>query len=405
MPRTAGLLALAAITVVASCASGGAHATTVGWTSVRSAAFAGADITVVLPGDAAHPWLVGGSRSGAVAIWWASAATGPWYAATFTTVSGDGPSDTILGLARSGAVTAAFGSHASPIHGNPRPSPWTSADGGRSWSEVPTLRELFGGENIVGLGALTGGPHGLFVAGTWVNHADRAVATVWRSTDGRRWTRNDSDPALAGGAGELTEAAAVGDAASGVVAVGSALVPTLAAPAGQRGALWASDDGAAWSRVDVTDRSLNAGDGQVQVERVEPSPTGGWIAAGVRTSAGRAQVVVWTWGAGVALHATPVGSAVDANGALAVGGLAVTPSAVLVTASTVLVTASAAGRPLLWAGHLDGHGRAGQWRAVTPPAAAPPSGLRAVLVASAGGSTVVALRGISGSQLWTGALG
>jgi hypothetical protein len=378
-----------------ACSSSPPGRLALAWSRPDASVFSAADLTATLPGGGSDPWLVGGSSGGAVAIWWAAGVRGPWHRATFTAVTNDGPLDTILGLARTGAVSVALGSHGSPIHGIPRPSPWMSADGGRSWSEVPTLRELFGGENIVGLGALTAGPHGFFVAGTWVATDNRSVATVWQSPDGRRWARDDHDPSLAGSPGELTMAEAVGDRADGLVAVGSALVPTPAAPAAQRGAVWQSADGAAWSRLDAGAPSLGAGPGQVQVERAAAT-AGGWVAAGVSSVGGRAQVVVWTWRPGGELAATALPSpAITGN--VAVGGLAV-------TASSVVVAAAVDGAPALWLAPLSAAGRPGRWRPVSPPPGPLPPGLRTVALADDGTAVAVVIRGATGSQLWVATL-
>jgi hypothetical protein len=354
--------------------------------------FDAATIGTVLSGRGAEPWLVGGSTSGGVAIWSANSPGGPWLPATFTTVSGDGPYDTITGLARSRGVTAAFGSHPSPIHGNPRPSPWTLADPGASWHEVPVLRELFGGENIISLGGLTGGEHGFFIAGTWIAASNRAVATVWRSTDGRSWVRNDGDANLAGVAGEITMADDVADGPGGIVAVGSALIPTPAAPTAQHGALWESSDGATWTRVGLHHPSLDAGAGQVQVERVQPLPLG-WVAAGIRSVGGRSEAVVWTWGPNQQLSAERLPLPAPTPTGVVVTGLAV-------TSSSVIVAGAALGRPLLWTGRVGPGGRVGHWRPVTAPTATPPARLDAALVAAEGGTTLLALRGAGGSQLW-----
>jgi hypothetical protein len=217
------------------------------------------------------------------------------------------------------------------------------------------------------------------------------VAAVWQSPDGRRWVRNDHDASLAGARGELTMAEAVGDRADGLVTVGSALVPTPAAPAAQRGALWQSADGAAWSRLDAGAPSLGDGPGQVQVERVAPTAAG-WAAAGVRSLGGRSEVVVWTWRPGRAPAATTLPSSATA-GELAIGGLAVTPA-------SLLVAAAADGGPELWLAPLGAAGRPGPWRPLDPPPGPAPPGLRAVALASDGATVALVLRGAIGSQLW-----
>ncbi len=353
--------------------------------------FAHADVAAVLAGTGTAPWLIGGAVGGRVAIWSAGVAAGPWRLAAMAPVSGDGPDDTILGLARVGTVALAFGNHPSPIHGNPRPSPWTSMSPFTAWNEVTTLRELFGGENIVGLGGVAGGPHGFEIAGTWIDAGNRAVATVWTSADGRAWTRNDHDPQLAGAAGELTTAADVADAPSGLAAVGAALVMGSTSGA-QVGAIWESPDGRIWSRVDPGDAVLGGGDGEVEVEHVRPLGRG-WIAAGVSTVAGRSRILVWAWGPGQRLVVTAVAPALPAGANLVVSDVAVTSTA-------VLVAAVAAGRPMLWIGPVGATHLPGRWRPVAAPPAGVPAGLRSALVATSGGSTVLVLRGLNQTALW-----
>jgi len=385
-----------AVVLAGACSAAPDGPVQAAWIPVGGDSFAHADVAAALAGTGTAPWLVGGAVGGRVAIWSAGAAAGPWRLTAMAPVSGDGPDDTILGLARVGTVGLAFGNHPSPIHGNPRPSPWTSTSPFTAWNEIPTLRELFGGENIVGLGGVAGGPHGFEIAGTWIDAGNRAVATVWTSADGRAWTRNDHDPELAGRAGELTTAADVADAPSGLVAVGAALVMGSRTGA-QVGAVWGSQDGRTWSRVDPGDRALGASDGQVELERVRPLGAG-WIAAGVSTAAGRSRVLVWTWGPAQRLVVAAVAPALPAGANLVVSDVAVTSSA-------VLVAAVAGGRPLLWMGPVDAMHLPGRWRPVAAPSAGVPAGLRAVLVATDGGSTVLVLRGLDATALWRAALG
>ncbi len=350
------------------------------------------DVEAVLAGDQAHAWLLAGATVGTdgsrrVAFWSAPAAGGAWQPAATSTVSGDGPEDTISGLARMGPTSVAFGSRPSPIHGIPRPSPWVAGPAAGPWQEVPVLRELFGGENVVGLGGLAGGPHGFTIAGTWVNPSNRAVATVWRSPDGRHWQRNDTDPALGGTRGEYTSAVAVADAASGLAVVGSALAPTPADPAAQRGALWQSTDGTTWARVGAGDPSLQGHATQVRADHVVAFD-GGWVAVGARTTPTSAAVVIWWWGRGSQL----VSTAVTVPGP-------VTATALAVAGDELLVGALAGGHPRLWAATVRGAG-APHLRAISTPPHAGTAARAALLLAADGGRALLVI----GPRVWWGAL-
>lgn len=353
------------------------------------------DVEAVLAGDGTSPWLAAGAtisvdRGRQVAVWTAPSPAGLWARASTAAVSGDGPQDTITGLARDGSVTVAFGSRSSPIHGIPRPSPWVAVNrAATSWQEVPTRRELFGGENVVAIGGLAGGPHGFTVAGTWSNKADRPVATVWRSGDGRSWQRDDADPSLTGARGQFTAALDVADGPTGLAAVGSVLTVSPANPYAERGALWESRDGSVWDHVGDEDGRLGRPGEQVRVDLVA-ALGGGWIATGSRTTPGSSALMVWSWGP----RGRPAATALAAAGPVHATALAVSDTA-------VVVGGVAGGRPVLWEARTSGGLRVGRWRRVALPSQPRVGGATRVLVAARGPSVLLVVGTSAGSWLWS----
>jgi hypothetical protein len=238
------------------------------------------------------------------------------------------------------------------------------------------------------VGGLAAGPHGFTIAGTWVNAANRAVATVWRSADGRTWQRNDTDPALGGATGEYTSAVAVADAPWGLAVVGSALAPTPADPAAQRGALWQSTDGTTWDRVGAGDTSLEAHATQVRVDHVVAFGAG-WVAVGSRTTPTSSAMVLWSWRPGNRLQATTV----EAPGPVS--------ATVLAASGTELVVgALAGGRPRLWTASVRGGGGPPRLRTIGLPPGAGTGTKGALLVAVSGVEALLVI----GPQVWWGAL-
>jgi hypothetical protein len=249
-------------------------------------------------------------------------------------------------------------------------------------------RELFGGPNVVSIGAMSGGPHGFTVAGTWISPRNRVVAAVWRSSDGSRWARNDTDPALGGRPGETPLGYAVADGAPGLLLVGAAEEPV----AGQEdGALWYSPGGSAWVRVAADAPSLTR-PGQTVVDAVQPLADG-WLAGGGWTSAGHAVPVVWAVRAGptrqVIATALPTSRSARSS--------AVTDLAVTATAAVAAGVVDA--HPALWWAPLHA-GRLGGWQAIAAPPLAAPARYRLGLAAAGQGWLLVAFSGTGDSQVW-----
>jgi hypothetical protein len=252
------------------------------------------------------------------------------------------------------------GATGSPDTADRVPSAWWSGDG-RTWqrAEVPrppgsaagTMSGLVAvGERLVAVG--------------WVGSGDTTEAAAWVSDDGKVWRAGSVDDA---GASSMHDVIA---RPRGLLAVG---VDTSADREGD-GAVWASPDGTAWRRVDITgvdglgaqtlDRVVSSGgnllavgqepEGAGTVARVRQSVDGsGWAevdtdlpagsevsgltrlpdarlaAAGSVSIAGRRQPRVWlvdaagrTWEPQALADAGRAGRRVDILGVAAAGGSA-----------------------------------------------------------------------------------
>jgi len=266
----AGSAGLVLAGVLAGCPAGSQNgaqpegpARSLSWASVDLSHFVGPgsrpDVTTVAPLPAATDarWLLAGAAvsgpdpASSPAFWAATDLRTPTrYAAQ--AVSADGAASVVLDAAtRPDGTTVALSNRASPVHGNQRPNVWVWPGRPEApWREVATTRELFGGPNLVSLGNLASAPDGTFYAsGTRTDDTDRQVASVWRSSDGSSWERDDIDPALASGPGELVSGRAVAAGQCGVVIVGDAIRPLPGDPAHVGGALWSSADGRHWHRA------------------------------------------------------------------------------------------------------------------------------------------------------------
>lgn len=325
-----------------------------------------------------------------VALWASrSGLAGPWAPVTFFPASSDAPSDLITGVATSNGSFAAFGSRPSPLHGIPRPSVWRArGDPPLTWDESPTLREQFGGENVVGIGGLAGGPHGFTIAGAWINTAGRSSAVVWRSPDGRSWARNDTDPTFVGAGGELPQAVDVADSTDGVVVVGRAPNPSPADPVAQDGAIWWSGDGARFRRVLAA--SPRGPGAQISIDAVRVAD-GRYVAAGTDSVHGRTTLALWSSDDGQRWVSEPTGVLLSARAPASVTALALRGHA-------IFVAAVVEGHPSVW--ERDG---AHRWANV-PVAGIPGGGVRTVALAADSSAVAVSAIGDRSSALWTAAV-
>ncbi len=352
-------------------------------------------VVAAAPPDAGRAWLLGGGVLGPgginqVAMWSAASPAGPWRRDPVAPVPGrDGPNETILGFAGNGSARpeVAFGSRPSPTEGYPRPSTWTASPGAVPpyWREALAPRELFGGPNVVAVGRPAGGPHGYFIAGTWIGPANQVVAAVWASPDGTTWTRDDAEAAFADGPGTESYGFDVADGPSGVLMVGTTATPVPGDPERRSGGLWYAGAGASWVRLPGL-----TGSGQTVVNAVQTLGTG-WLGGGQQG----AHPTVWTIDAsrrvaGAALPASG-GTASGGTASAAVDDIAVTPTSVLAVGVT------AAGAPAIWTAARRGN-RLGSWRPVgAPPAGA---GWAQARVAAANGQVLVVLDNPERSEVW-----
>lgn len=142
--------------------------------------------------------------------------------------------------------------------GEERPVLWRSPDG-RSWTRLP-WPEAFGGESqIMGLAATQTG----YAAGGTLD----GLATIWTSPDGAAWTRVD-DPGAGLGPGGVND---VEPTADGFVAVG-----WLDVGGTSDGAIWVSRTDETWKRVAA---DVLTGPLETTTQRVVPW-AGGWFVVG-----------------------------------------------------------------------------------------------------------------------------
>jgi hypothetical protein len=224
------------------------------------------------------------------------------------------------------------------------------------WQEASVGREVFGGENVVGIGNVTAGPHGVFLAGSWSAAGERSSAAVWASADGLTWSRNDHDPTFAGDPSELPQASDVADGPAGVVLVGRAPAPAPGDPTAEHGAIWWSATGSGWARVLVA--KGNSRGTQISIDRVRYSG-GRYVAAGTVEVRGAATLGVWTSCDGVNWRDEPTHILLSSGPAPSVTGLAVIGDA-------IVVGAVADHRAVLWRVRPGG-----RWERIGLPSDAP----------------------------------
>ena len=353
-------------------------------------ASARADVAALEAGVGGLPWLAGGATVDGrgvrtIQIWTSpTGPQGPWRRSTFSATSIDGPQDVVYSMAESEGISVAQGMRPSPLHGIPRPSMWRATDlNMASWSEAPAQREEFGGENVVSVGAVAAGPHGVALSGSWINSADRSSAAVWTSTDGVDWRRNDSDPAFAGIPPELPQASDIADAPPGLVLVGRAPAPTSGDPTAEHGAIWWSADGTRWVRTLTA--QVTALDAQVSIDRVHFGG-GRYVAVGSIRRKQRTELGEWTSDDGRSWRQIPTGVSLP-GGSTSITGLALLDNEVLVGAvthsETILLVKRGAAR----------------WTRIPLPAEAPPAPDR-LEVAATRQTVAIVVRGASMSGLW-----
>jgi hypothetical protein len=284
------------VTVVLAAAlgacAGGSHPTLgLRWRegpSLTAAAGLRVEATALLaPASSGQPWIVVGAghgASGLVPLWWTSSDGVAWRAGALHPITADGPRSGLTGVARAGETTAAVGQAYSPIHGNARPLAWRVGPDG-ALTEVPVLRELFGGENGLGLVGITAAATGFTAAGGYV--VDRAgggsfvAATVWTSADGEAWSRTQGAAAPPSTRDEIVIARGVTSGAGRRVLFGDS---SAIAVAPGRPAVWCAADSGPWQRVPAA--QIPAAPGLTTVLRAGGySPIVGFVLGGTESDA------------------------------------------------------------------------------------------------------------------------
>jgi hypothetical protein len=207
-------------------------------------------------------YVAGGSvvsAAGRTATLWRSADGVAWSRATATLPSG---SSEVRGIAIAGSGTVV----AVGISGDERrgtAAVWRSTDGGATWQSV-TSPALAAGRMLA---AVAGSPGVVAVGET----ADQAAAMAWTSADGLSWSPAPVQPALSNGGFQMVMTAVAWDGA-GFDAVG------WKTDAGNGSAVvWRSKDGRDWTRLPQDDSFSGAGmDAILATPRVFAGGTMGW---------------------------------------------------------------------------------------------------------------------------------
>jgi hypothetical protein len=154
------------------------------------------------------------------------------------------PATEVSGLATSGQVVVAVGISGDERRGTA--AAWRSTDGGSTWSRVSPV-DLSAGRML----AVAAGSGGFVAVG---ENVDQTVAAAWTSTDGSDWLAAPEQDALSNGGLQMVMEAVVADPAGGFVADG------WRSDAGNGSAVvWRSPDGRAWTRVPQDNAFSGAG--------------------------------------------------------------------------------------------------------------------------------------------------
>jgi len=292
----------------------------------------------------------------------------------------DAPHNLVFSIARRGNVAVALGETPGPAHGNPRPTIWRSTDG-RTWDEVPTLREDFGGPLLTDLRAVAAGATGFAVVGNWKASDGTPVIAVWLSTDGLHWTREDHVPELSSHNGEELTATGIAAGPTGLVIVGETFAPTPTEPALVDGFIATSPDGKVWRRLTAGSAGLDNG-GQVAIRQVTAEGNS-FLAIGTRAVGPHNEVAAWQPGPGATWGFTTIA---------AVGfvkGMAVTTDGNKAWAAVI-----DDGAVRIWATSGRGH-----WRPIGAPTV---GGADDVHLGATGGRLVLAVEVAGRAALWWG---
>lgn len=121
---------------------------------------------------------------------------GSWRPLTLKPVTYYGERAVLRSAACRGNEIVAVGAASGGAHGNPRVTTWRG-DSGSVLAENPNSDfQLFGGPEAVNVGDVAAGGPGFTIVGNWLDQAKRPGATVWLSGDGREWRRLPDNPVL-----------------------------------------------------------------------------------------------------------------------------------------------------------------------------------------------------------------
>lgn len=275
---------------------------------------------------------------------------------------------TLIGLA--GGRISAYGLAYGGAHGLPRPTNWTGTAAGartRLVDHEPAV-EVFGGEHAIAVNGETARSGTDLIVGQWDGPGGRYGAAVWTSSDGVRWTRNASDPALVSAPGEQTAARGGAAGPDGFIVVGDTL------RGGATTALsWTSPDGRVWQRNPLPYK------GSVSAARVGCDGTGCVIVGA--TIGAQPQLTCWARRPGKAPSGGPPGP----NGGL------VEPDQVLMRDRDAVAVVSVDDTARLVTVHRDCTG----WTPLATPATA-----KQAAVGEVGTHLLLATSDLNVSQLW-----
>jgi hypothetical protein len=200
---------------------------------------------------------------------WRSTDGSTWEALPVTATTYWGSRAILSGIACSGEEVVAIGARSGGAHGNPRVTTFFEHDGGLDDRRAPF--NLYGGATATNVGPLTGAAPGWLITGNRTSGP-----AVWHSTDGRDFTIEEDVPGLADEDGFTSLAqAAAWDGEQWVVVGGGNADGTL----DREPVEWTSPDGRAWTRGEVP----GTGDFD-DLERVVPTGDG-LVALGLRGDA------------------------------------------------------------------------------------------------------------------------
>ncbi|GAA4358626.1 hypothetical protein GCM10023087_32560 [Microbacterium rhizosphaerae] len=149
----------------------------------------------------------------------------------------------IMGTDAAGRVVA-YGQAYGGAHSNPRPTTW--AGDLRRLNEHEQPYTLFGGEDAIGVTAMTSSARRTLISGAWDGPHGYGAA-VWLTQDGVRWMRIADAAGLASDPGEQTFASGATSTVEGFLLSGSTMRGARTSPL-----IWRSADGVRWSRTPLS---------------------------------------------------------------------------------------------------------------------------------------------------------